>query len=119
MTIFEVIVIAAGGFIGAILRYLISRKMNRKDGFPIGTLVVNLVGSLLIGFIFGLDLSRISTIFLVSGFAGALTTFSTLNKELVLLWKGSKKRKFFYYLMLTYVVGILFGYFGYLLGAIR
>lgn len=118
MTIADVILIATGGFIGAILRYAVCEKLNKSNGFPVGTLLVNLVGSLLIGFIFGLELSLVWTVFFVSGFAGALTTYSTLNKELILLWNRDRKKLFYVYLFITYIVGVLLAFAGYFMGVL-
>lgn len=107
MTFFELLVIGFGGFLGAVTRYLISKQMRA------GTLVVNLAGSFLIGCIFGCDLSRMWTLFFAAGFAGALTTFSTLNKELIELWQGGNKRKAIVYVVSTYFGGLLFAWIGY------
>lgn len=103
-----------GGFLGAVLRYLISRKMNRAKRIPVGTLFVNLVGAFLIGVVFGLDLSRIWILFFASGLAGALTTFSTLNRELIELWRIGKKRETVLYILVTYCGGIGVTLVGYL-----
>lgn len=83
MTFIEILVVGAGSFFGAIIRFILSKKLNEKARFPLGTLIVNLVGSFLIGVIFGLSLPKLWTFFLVSGFLGALTTFSTLQKEII------------------------------------
>ena len=116
MTVADVLLLAAGGFIGAVLRYAISEKLNRSNGFPVGTLIVNLAGALVIGFVFGMKLPLIWTLFIVSGFAGALTTFSTLNKELLLLWQGGHRKAFYTYLFMTYVFGVLLSYIGFISG---
>src|SRR5690606_36461049 len=81
MTVIDILTIGVGGFLGAVIRYFISGKIN-KDGraLPFGTLFVNIAGSLLIGFVAGLGVTKPWTLFLVSGFAGAFTTFSTLTK---------------------------------------
>ena len=64
----------------------------------------------------GLDIPTLWKLLLVSGFAGALTTFSTLNKELLELWNANRKLQFLSYISFTYVVGILLGYSGFLIG---
>lgn len=113
MTLVEMSMIGAGGFIGAILRYCLSRKMNREK-FPYGTLVVNLIGAFLIGMVLGLGLSRIWVLFLASGLAGALTTFSTLHKELIGLWQCEKLTAISY-VMITYGGGLLLAWIGYMI----
>ena len=115
MTFLELGMIGIGGFMGAVIRYLISRKMNSAEHMPIGTLIVNLMGALLVGMVFGLELSRMWTLLLASGFAGALTTFSTLNKELIELWLIGKKKKMLLYIFVTYCGGIGVTLIGYLL----
>lgn len=75
-------VIAVGGALGALARYALSDWFVRR--FPAGTLVVNIVGCLLIGAVMGLCrdrawLSDNLRLFFVTGFLGALTTFSTFG----------------------------------------
>jgi CrcB protein len=84
----QLLAIAAGGATGSILRFLISTGMHNWLGraFPYGTLAVNVLGSLLIGFLFILitSLEGISPLWrslLMVGFLGSLTTFSTFSLE--------------------------------------
>ncbi|MEZ7171112.1 CrcB family protein [Sporosarcina sp. OR05] len=116
MTMMEGVVVAMGGCIGAIVRYFFSAKLNKEDGLPIGTLVVNVTGSLLLGVVFGLQLSLLWTLFLVSGLAGSLTTFSTLNKEFVLLWESGNRKAFVGYILSTYGLGLFSALIGYSVG---
>ena len=83
------ILIGIGGFLGAIFRYLVSGyvyQWTKAADFPFGTLVVNLLGCLLIGFLtflaesHGLFTSE-SRAFLIVGLLGSLTTYSTFGKE--------------------------------------
>ncbi|KAA0964815.1 CrcB family protein [Sporosarcina sp. ANT_H38] len=117
MTFMDMVMIGIGGFFGAVIRYLISEKLNNQDGFPAGTLLVNLIGALLIGITFGLALPLWAILLLASGFAGALTTFSTMNKELLIMWRNGKKGNAIIYLMLLYVTGIILAFIGYLVGS--
>jgi fluoride exporter len=116
MTFVELLMIGIGGFFGAVLRYFISAKMNKRDGFPAGTLLVNLTGALLIGIVFGIALPLWVTLLLASGFAGALTTFSTMNKEFLLMWKNGRKRNAVFYLLFIYLSGIGLAFLGYFAG---
>ena len=118
MTFFELLMVGIGGFFGAVTRYFISSKMNGEKTLPMGTLLVNLTGSLLIGIILGLGLPLWVKLLLVSGFAGALTTFSTMNKELIELWKNDKKHQTVLYLLLTYGGGIALAALGYYIAEI-
>jgi CrcB protein len=84
----KVFCVGAGGFLGAISRYLISKLISNQWGnnFPYGTLLVNLVGSFLLGFLMTLFLNKSITnpylkVAITTGFLGALTTFSTFSYE--------------------------------------
>ncbi|KXH86891.1 CrcB family protein [Sporosarcina sp. HYO08] len=114
MTMLEVLVIAMGGFVGAILRAAISSKCK----MPFGTLLVNWAGAFGIGIVFGLELSLTWQYFLASGFTGALTTFSTMKKELILLWEEKKIKKMTVYLIATYGGGLLLTAIGYAIGTV-
>lgn len=87
----NILFVALGGSIGAILRYLISIFMIQVFGssFPFGTLLVNVLGSFLMGIVYALgQLSHLSPEIksLVGvGLLGALTTFSTFSNETLLL----------------------------------
>jgi fluoride exporter len=94
----KLIYIGAGGFIGAVLRYLISsyvQDVSKSTGIPYGTLAVNVLGSFIIGILFFFieskgALSPQTRAFLLVGILGALTTFSTFSIEtLNLLMEGA------------------------------
>lgn len=82
--------VGAGGFLGAISRFLLSGWVQRLvgAGFPYGTLFVNVLGSFVIGFLvlyFEQSLAPQQKAFAVTGLLGALTTFSTFSLETVLM----------------------------------
>lgn len=112
------LLVGIGGFLGAIIRYLISVKLTSKNMIPLGTLLVNFLGSFFIGIIFGMELSMTWTVLLASGFAGALTTFSTMIKESILLWKYRQKSFAIGYILGTFCIGILLAWLGYEIGSL-
>ena len=78
--------IGFGGFLGAISRFLISSFVQKQVNifFPIGTLSVNILGSFIIGFMAMFFQNMIEPqykAFVMTGFLGALTTFSTFSLE--------------------------------------
>ena len=84
----SVMLVGVGGFVGAIARYLVDRRVTQWTGgtLPWGTLVINVSGSFLVGLLFALIVERaaLSSTFrapLMIGFLGAYTTFSTLMLE--------------------------------------
>ncbi|WP_043845000.1 fluoride efflux transporter CrcB [Roseivivax marinus] len=89
---FTLVQIAVGGAAGAVSRYLTGQAAMRVmgPGFPWGTLTVNVVGSFVMGVIVvtlaELSANRISP-FLVTGFLGAFTTFSSFSLDTAYMWE--------------------------------
>lgn len=105
------IIVGVGGFIGAILRYLISLiNLNDSTTFPYKTLITNILGSLLIGIIAGLTAkhnldSRIVLLIKV-GICGGFTTYSTFALESLELFQGGKITTSILYIALSLVLCI-------------
>jgi CrcB protein len=117
MNLYLIIFVGVGGFIGAILRYLISFYMQKLVGssFAYGTLTVNIVGSLIIGFLylyFEHIISPNIKALLVTGMLGALTTFSTFSLETILMVQEGLISKAF----LNIVLNVIFALTGTVLG---
>ena len=88
----NLLAVGLGGFLGAIARYtmggFVDARLNTR--FPWGTLAVNVLGCLLIGLLLGLvsgrgqlSISESTRLFLVTGFLGSMTTFSTFGHETI------------------------------------
>lgn len=94
----NILIVGLGGFAGAILRYLMStwaQTASGNSGFPYGTLLVNLLGCLIIGFSIKLVgvydlLNSELRLFAVVGLLGAFTTFSTFGGETFVLLREGK-----------------------------
>jgi CrcB protein len=87
-----IIAVAVGGALGSVARYLVGVDSGKLFGvaFPWGTLIINIVGSFLIGalvesFALRWDLPQVWRVFLTVGICGGFTTFSTFSLDAYLL----------------------------------
>lgn len=108
-----------GGFVGTAFRFAISRyiQIHTPTVFPWGTFIVNILGSLFIGFIFGLTekgdwLSPEFRIFLTVGICGGFTTFSALTDDAFLLLQSREWLRFIIYASLSFTLGLVAVYIG-------
>ena len=95
-----ILLVLMGGFLGASLRYLMNDWLSTYNrSFPMATLIINLIGSCLIGLSAGIGLKQGSGIhvFSVIGILGAFTTFSTFALEALELMLNKKYREFWMY----------------------
>lgn len=85
----NLLLVGGGGFLGSVARYYLTgwaTQVSHAGRFPVGTLVVNVTGCLLIGLLAGLAehahlLSPPSRLFLLTGFLGGFTTYSAFAYE--------------------------------------
>jgi len=115
----KMLLAGAGGALGAVLRYIVSGLDYRFSGgvFPVGTLIVNLSGSLLIGFLWGLfEPAAVSSnvrVFVFIGILGGYTTFSTFALENFSLMRDGETNIALLNILFSNAGGILFVYAGY------
>jgi CrcB protein len=121
MNSLTIVAVASGGAIGATLRLLINASVNKNfvHALPLGTLVVNLIGSLFIGmlfayFHFNTTLSPHIKTFMVTGILGALTTYSTFAIESFFLLESGHYTQAFANMALNLFGTIFFAGIGYL-----
>ncbi|OIP81494.1 MAG: hypothetical protein AUK44_09810 [Porphyromonadaceae bacterium CG2_30_38_12] len=117
----QLLLIGFGGFVGTIFRFLV-QKLNLQVHFfsiPFGTLAVNVIGSLLIGFIIGISskndlLSPNLRLFLMVGFCGGFTTFSSFTAENLTLMQNGQFATVLLYTGMSIFLGFAAVYFGYI-----
>ena len=124
-----ILLIATGGALGAVLRWLVSSRVDHVTGSfsknlpiePVGTLVVNGIGSLVIGLIFGVTMARGAMAdpvryFVVVGLLGSLTTFSTFSYHSFELLRGGFVLQAFANIVLNVTVTLVLVTVGYWVG---
>lgn len=108
--------VALGGALGAVARYMISLIPARTD-FPVLTLITNILGAILIGFVVGVtakkgDVSQNTVLFWKTGVCGGFTTFSTFSLESYQLFENKSYALGGLYVtlsVLSCIVGIIIG----------
>ena len=118
---FNLILVATGGALGAVLRYLLSNISKTLFVSSIyGTISVNIIGSFLIGYFitsnFGNNLSEnFIRFFIIIGLLGSFTTFSAFSYEVVDLLNSKKYVTSFTYIFISIFICIMSAYMGTLL----
>ena len=118
----DILMVGLGGFMGAILRFLVTATVQRSvdTSWPVGTFVVNILGCFIIGYLSQIAETRQwltleMRLFMVTGFLGAFTTFSTFGNESVALLQRNESFAALAYVGLHLLVGFSAVWLGQLL----
>jgi CrcB protein len=119
----DILLVGAGSAIGGILRLLIGKTIMQffQYPFPLGTFIVNISGSFLIGLLYALygksgNLSPAALLFLATGVCGGFTTFSAFSYENLILLKSGNFLMALVYIAGSIVIGLLAVFAGYAIG---
>jgi fluoride exporter len=111
--------IGLGGAIGSVLRYFTGVLVNKywNNNFPIATFITNVLGCFLIGVLIGFLEKNYPENpnlkwFLITGFCGGFTTFSTFANENYNLFQNQNSALAFLYIGLSVFIGIMMVWFG-------
>ena len=116
----EILIVGVGSFAGGVLRYILSvglSKLGRLWAFPIGIMVINILGCFLIGVLYGYFKSKATTdpvlpLLLMTGVLGGFTTFSTFSFETVQLLQQNEWLKAALYIVGSVGLGVVACYWG-------
>ncbi len=118
----ELLYVGAGSALGGISRFLIGKAITSISAysFPIGTLFINVVGSLVMGYIVGVAAKGATPasyiLFLTTGLCGGFTTFSAFSMENIIMLRNGQYGLALTYIVASVVLGLLACLLGYQLG---
>lgn len=103
----NLLLLAIAGALGTVCRYEISKLLSLQQ-LPMATLIVNVLGSLMLGFLFAKYATHQQNIFTILGvgFCGGFTTFSTFSLDLFKMIQNQQYVDMFLYLALSVILGI-------------
>ena len=111
--------VALGSAVGGASRFALSTFVQQRasSAFPFGTLIVNITGSLILGFVLRYALASPSVsaemrALLTTGFCGGYTTFSTFSYESIALIEDGDYRRAAIYIVLSVVVSLIATFLG-------
>lgn len=110
----NLLLVGLGGAVGSILRYALQKNLNHS--FPYGTLLVNVIGCLLIGLLWGLftkNFDEQRRLLLVTGFCGGFTTFSAFTQEGIQMMMENRWFIFALYAAISVVLGLMATFIGF------
>jgi len=119
----QFLLVFLGGGFGSSLRYLIGKRFTFDSfNFPWATFTVNLIGSFIIGSVFGYILVKSKFpndlfVFLVAGFCGGFTTFSAFANESISLLKAGQTQLFLSYILSSILFGLFCVWLGYMVSS--
>ena len=115
----SIVYVAVGSAIGGVCRFLMQQSVQRlvSFSFPLGTLLVNLLGCFIIGLVYGLAskgniLSPSLRLFLAVGICGGFTTYSSFMFENYTLLQAGEMLNTFLYVAISLVIGFLATWLG-------
>mgnify|MGYP006326412525 CR=1 FL=1 len=113
-SVIKLLAVAVGGAAGAVARYLITISPIARlfESFPLSTFLINISGSIAIGFLLAITVERFEMaenmkLALIVGFLGAFTTFSTFEMEIFSLLRERQIFFAIFYAVLSLVVGLV------------
>ncbi|HEX5075529.1 MAG TPA: fluoride efflux transporter CrcB [Gemmatimonadaceae bacterium] len=110
--------VALGSAVGGASRFALSSVIQQRAGtFPVGTLVINITGSLVLGFVMRYALGSTSVsaetrALLTTGFCGGYTTFSTFSYETIALVEDGDYRRAAFYVVASVVLSLAATFLG-------
>ena len=114
----HILLVALGGSVGSVARFLCNKFINHSHPFPAVTFFINISGCLLIGILYGISTKQNYftpelRLLLMTGFCGGFTTFSAFTLEGMNLLQQQRVLLFLLYFAASVIIGLAATYFGY------